>query len=155
MKLSFVFTDLEESNDFDKEIQKMWRERDGVISFEATGKTGVRGEYITSCKCDDEKSEEIQQIAARFNGKELPEERREARCDLYMGVKDAYVISLKNSLASLDYYKPNIIFHNDYFDEPLENALKAFQQDYGFPPTGVVNSETQQQIAEALWKKGL
>jgi peptidoglycan hydrolase-like protein with peptidoglycan-binding domain len=150
MKLSFVFTDLKESEDFIQEISKMYFKKDGVSYFNAKSKTHVRCEYIASCECKDEKSEEIQQIAARFNGKELPEELREARCDLYMGITDVNVTSLKYSLASIGYYEANLIFADNYFDESLEKGLEAFQQDHELPPTGVANWETQQKIEEAI-----
>ncbi len=43
---------------------------------------------------------------------------------------------------------------SDLFDQSLEEAIKAFQQERGLTATGLVNEITQRALDEARWRLG-
>lgn len=138
MELSFTFTKLDEASFMRDSLVQMIKR--GVRYAISTSHTRVPGEYIVSCDVDENLVEEVQQLAEKYNGTPLDPEHREARTELYEGIKDGYVMELKILLRDKGYYES--LTFDSYFGTDLTLALKAFQQDHGLPPTGITSPDT-------------
>lgn len=70
--------------------------------------------------------------------------------ELHKGASGDVVLQLGTTLNRLGLLKTVV----DTFDDTVEAAVKAFQQDRGLSVTGVVDSITSRSLEEAKWKLG-
>jgi murein L,D-transpeptidase YcbB/YkuD len=113
--------------------------RKGVSSVSSRARNS-QGKYIVDAEVNDEFLEDFRQSIREHKGEILENEYLEALVDLYKGKRDPYVSHAKSLLHDKEYYSGNIF--DDFFDEELTKAIRAFQQDNALPPTGVIDSKT-------------
>lgn len=70
--------------------------------------------------------------------------------ELRIGASGDIVLQLSTTLNRLGFLKSGV----SVFDETVEAAVKAFQQERGLSVTGIVDSTTAQSLDEAKWKLG-